>query len=152
MTRMMSARVITSAAALRRSPSSRARAPACSARRSPSSDTATVLLPPRTPIAGFPSPVGRQPVLCQADRCMRRVLLLLVPVAALATLTATGPARGARATGATGAPAWTPPLQWPKWSGGEPRVATHPKDASAADVSPPQPAPAGLNLAAGHRA
>ena len=84
-------------------------------------------------------------MLCQADRCMRRVLLLLVPVAALATLTATGPARGAGATGATGAPAWSPPLQLPKWSGSEPSVAIDPKDASAVYVSAPQHIPAVLN-------
>ena len=89
-------------------------------------------------------------MLCQADRCMRRVLLLLVPVAALATLTATGPARGAGATGATGAPAWSPPLQLPKWSGSEPSVAIDPKDASAVYVSAPQHIPAVLNQAAGN--
>src|SRR5437588_527630 len=76
---------------------------------------------------------------------MRRLLLLLAPVAALVVLTATGPTGGA-ATPAT----YSPPLKLPAWSGSEPSIAVDPKDPNAVYVSAPQHIPAVLNQAAGN--
>src|SRR5947199_6622857 len=80
-------------------------------------------------------PLGRDegvPGCAKLTVAMRRVLLLLVPAAALAVFTAIGPA-----TGAAAPPAWSPPLQLPKWSGSEPSVAIDPSDPSAVYVSAP---------------
>ena len=78
---------------------------------------------------------------------MRRVLFVLLPAVALAALavTVTGPAGRA-----ANQPAFSPPLQLPKWSGSEPSIAIDPNDPSAVYVSAPQHIPAVLNGAAGN--
>src|SRR5437588_6228280 len=76
---------------------------------------------------------------------MRRLLLLLAPVAALVVLTATGPTGGA-ATPAT----YSPPLKLPAWSGSEPSIAVDPQDPNAVYITAPQHIPAVLNQAAGN--
>ncbi|MBV8982615.1 MAG: hypothetical protein JO086_17080, partial [Acidimicrobiia bacterium] len=59
---------------------------------------------------------------------MRRLLFLLIPAVALAALavTVTGPAGVA-----ANPPAFSPPVQLPRWGGSEPSIAIDPNDANA---------------------